>query len=140
MQIYKLLAFAFLVMLLSCKENKKENPVRKTEFTGNIKHYVCQNNCENSGSDVQGNCKVCNNPLVHNQAFHDKDLLKNGPLNVPNYDGTKPKNTTNTAPAQNALGIYHYTCNNGCAGGSGSATNCSVCGELLVHNATYHNN
>ena len=41
-------------------------------------------------------------------------------------------------PAQNSLGVWHYTCPNGHNGGSGSATACSDCGTTLVHNTTYH--
>ena len=52
-----------------------------------------------------------------------------------------PLNTSNTAePSQNAGGVWHYTCNNGCAGGAGAAGNCATCGEALAHNQAYHNN
>lgn len=42
--------------------------------------------------------------------------------------------------AQNGAGIWHYTCMKGCAGGAGSAINCTTCGSLLVHNQAYHAN
>ena len=48
-----------------------------------VQHYICQNKCENSGSDVEGVCPTCNTPYLHNVAFHNDDFLKNGPLNVP---------------------------------------------------------
>ena len=41
-------------------------------------------------------------------------------------------------PAQNAAGVWHYICSNGCAGGAGVAGNCTVCGSPLAHNAVYH--
>lgn len=41
-------------------------------------------------------------------------------------------------PAQNSLGVWHYTCPNGHSGGSGSATACGDCGTTLVHNTIYH--
>ena len=41
-------------------------------------------------------------------------------------------------PAQNAAGLWHYTCPKGCAGGSGSALPCPTCGTTLVHSQTYH--
>lgn len=41
-------------------------------------------------------------------------------------------------PAQNATGVWHYTCSKGCAGGAGSAIPCPKCGTALVHNQTYH--
>jgi hypothetical protein len=43
-------------------------------------------------------------------------------------------------PSKNVGFVYHYTCSKGCAGGSGSAANCSNCGSLLVHNQAFHNN
>ena len=64
---------------------------------------------------------------------------------VPN--ATTPTATTPTAAtptpapteaAQNASGVWHYTCNTGCAGGAGSAVNCNTCGKLLAHNTAYH--
>jgi len=41
-------------------------------------------------------------------------------------------------PAQNAEGVWHYTCPTGCEGGGGSATPCAKCGTTLVHNSAYH--
>lgn len=43
-----------------------------------------------------------------------------------------------TEPAQNAQGLWHYTCSKGCAGGAGSAIACATCGETLMHSQTYH--
>lgn len=41
---------------------------------------------------------------------------------------------------QSSGSIWHYTCNNGCAGGSAAAGNCSTCGSVLAHNQAFHNN
>ncbi|MGJ8684527.1 MAG: hypothetical protein ACSHWW_07885 [Nonlabens sp.] len=49
-----------------------------------------------------------------------------------------PAAQNNTEPAQNAAGIWHYTCASGCAGGAGTPSNCKTCGNVLVHNTTYH--
>ena len=46
--------------------------------------------------------------------------------------------TTTPEPAQNAAGVWHYTCSAGCAGGAGSAVACAKCGKTLAHNQTYH--
>ncbi|MBR9845913.1 MAG: hypothetical protein GYB35_07310 [Algicola sp.] len=50
-----------------------------------------------------------------------------------------PKAAT-AEPAQNALGVWHYTCRIGCPGGAGTASKCTNCGNILVHNTTYHGN
>lgn len=64
---------------------------------------------------------------------------------LPNLDLTIPPNATvqnpNSAePAQNAAGVWHYTCSQGCAGGAGTASNCTTCGNALAHNQAYHGN
>ncbi len=41
-------------------------------------------------------------------------------------------------PAQNAKGVWHYTCAKGCEGGAGAQGACAKCGGPLTHNATYH--
>ena len=141
MKTLKVILLLIFAITISCKEEKTKT-IKKNNLTTNVKHYVCKNKCENSGGNVPGNCPVCKNPYIHNQLYHDKDFLKKGPLNVPESSGAQNTNTNKTkvSPAQNAAGIYHYTCNNGCYGGSGTATNCNVCGEKLAHNAAYHNN
>lgn len=137
MRLFKLLFVAVLLIATSCQEKKQ--PVKKN-ITNNIQHYICENKCENSGSNVAGTCKTCNTPYTHNVAFHSKDFLKNGPLNVPKTNLNTNSQTNKTAsPAQNTYGVYHYTCTNGCNGGAGTATKCTSCGADLVHNQAYHN-
>ncbi|MBK9109469.1 MAG: hypothetical protein IPM92_14125 [Saprospiraceae bacterium] len=41
-------------------------------------------------------------------------------------------------PAQNAKGVWHYTCPKGCPGGAGAQGKCAKCGSDLAHNAGYH--
>lgn len=60
-------------------------------------------------------------------------------INLP----TPPNSTTQSrAPesAQNAAGVWHYTCSKGCVGGAGTAVNCTNCGNILAHNQAYHSN
>ncbi len=134
--IFLILALAITV---SCKEEKPKTQPSKNKITATVKHYICMNKCENSGGPVAGICSTCNTPYTHNPAFHNDEFLKNGPLNVPKVNlGVNPKSNT-PPPAQNALGVFHYTCPNGCNGGSGSASKCTSCGAGLVHNQTYHN-
>lgn len=104
-------------------------------------HYVCPKNCEGSGGATQVSCPVCGTQYVHNPAYHNQ-----GPTSAQgaNNQGTQLTTPPNPAaqtpePAQNAAGVWHYTCSNGCAGGAGSATACGTCGATLVHNAAYHN-
>lgn len=141
MKTLKIIVLLVVAIIISCNEKKAET-VKKSNSTTSVKHYICKNKCENSGGPVAGNCPVCKDPYIHNQAFHDKDFLKSGPLNVPESTGAQNTKTNNTqpSPARNAAGVFHYTCTNGCYGGAGSAVTCKVCGETLVHNTAYHNN
>lgn len=140
MKLFKLFFVAILLIITSCQEKKQ--PVNK-KITSTVKHYICANNCENSGSEVAGNCPTCKTPYTHNQAFHNDEFLKNGPINVQSNTPlpNSSSNTINNAvePAQNANGVYHYTCKNACNGGAGTPTNCTSCGEILEHNVAYHN-
>lgn len=60
--------------------------------------------------------------------------------NSPTPTNAKTPNATTPEASQNAGGVYHYTCSNGCAGGAESAVNCENCGRLLAHNQAYHAN
>lgn len=92
----------------------------------NVSHYICPNNCEGSGGASEGTCPVCGSTYMHNQAYHATPAA------------ATPQTTTQDPP-QNSTGVWHYTCSNGCEGGAGSAIACATCGEMLVHNAAYHN-
>lgn len=104
-------------------------------------HYICPDGHE-GGAASAGSCATCGKALVHNQAYH------NQPANTGNANQsqtidmsqlTPPQPAANSNSDQNAAGVYHYTCPNGCAGGAGSAVACASCGTTLVHNQAYHN-
>lgn len=88
-----------------------------------VYHYQCPQGHE--GGDAAGTCSQCGLAYEHNQAWHNQAVQQ---VNQPAAE-----------PAQNAAGVWHYTCPNGHAGGAGSATACGECGATLVHNAAYHN-
>ena len=111
-------------------------PTTAAASAGGASHYICPNSCEGSGGDAQANCPVCGTKYIHNQAYHSQ----------PSQTTTTTTTTTPTSPttptpepAQNAAGVWHYTCPSGCAGGGGSAVACATCGATLAHNTAYHN-
>lgn len=113
-------------------------------------HYTCPNG-HNGGSGSATACSECATTLVHNTTYHDSPAATVNP-NAPAMTstvipaGSEGINVTPNAipnakpaePAQNASGVWHYTCSAGCEGGAGSATACSGCGSTLVHNSGYH--
>ncbi len=101
-----------------------------------VQHYTCPNNCEGSGGPSAGTCPVCGTAYVHNQAWH----AQQGNSTQVTTSQDQPANITRQPePAQNAAGVWHYTCPSGCEGGAGSAVACANCGTTLVHNTAYHN-
>lgn len=127
-------------------------------------HYTCSTGCAGgAGSAVP--CATCGSTLVHNTAYHNNaggnnpagaitptgtvNAGANGNTNIgsitnPIVTGIDPPAGAPTSPpkapepAQNAAGVWHYTCSAGCAGGAGSAVPCATCGATLVHNSGYH--
>ena len=113
----------------------------------NVPHYICPDDCEGSGGPGAGTCPTCGKDYVHNAAYHQPP-----PGGTTTASGTTPAGgeisttTTNPTPAptrtpepaQNAAGVWHYTCPSGCEGGAGSAIACAGCGGTLAHNAAYH--
>lgn len=73
---------------------------------------------------------------------NDSEATQNTPADNTAVPGALGTEATPGAPlpepAQNAQGLWHYTCPKGCAGGAGTATACATCGETLVHSQTYH--
>lgn len=102
---------------------------------GQVAHYICPNNCANSGADQAGNCPVCGTQLLHNQAYHNQANPSTNITTTPQIQQQQQQ----PSPAQNAAGEYHYVCADGHAGGSGTAGACATCGKTLIHNAAYHN-
>lgn len=162
MKIYILTVVMFMTVLLSC-DSKPERPqslltperiaaansVEQANgaalaATVSVQHYYCANNCAGSGGDAAGTCPVCGSEYVHNQAWHDQQqnsvstTTTSGDGSLPGVGVTPPSQAT-PEPAQNAAGVWHYTCPNGDSGGAGSAIACSICGTILVHNTAYHN-
>ncbi len=109
-----------------------------------VQHYICPNNCEGSGGPGAGTCPVCGSEYTHNQAYHSQQASTTPTITTtPNPPSSGAITPTITPPAasgtgQNAAGVYHYTCSNGCEGGAASAVVCASCGATLVHNSAYH--
>lgn len=99
-------------------------------------HYTCPNGCE-GGAGTAANCAKCGGPLAHNQAYHGNQPTPTTTITGTPDGGLTPPTPT-PEPAQNAAGVWHYTCSNGCEGGSGTAGTCSKCGGTLAHNQAYH--
>lgn len=142
-----------LLAFTACKSDKAAN-VAATQpattapamvATGNgVEHYTCPNGHVGYGGDTAGNCKQCGTALEHNQAFHANDAAAtpNIQMNPSAGDMSAPAVQMPPAapsPAQNAAGVWHYTCAKGCAGGAGEAVACAKCGSPLEHNQAYHN-
>lgn len=101
-----------------------------------VPHYQCPDKCAGGVGAGAGNCPVCGKAMAHNQAFHDTPSNTSASTTSPITAPAAPKTPE---PAQNAAGVWHYTCSKGCAGGAGAAGTCSSCGAALAHNSAYHN-
>jgi outer membrane biosynthesis protein TonB len=106
-------------------------------------HYTCPKGCEGgAGSAIA--CPKCGTTLVHNTTYHGNSgntttpaVQNAGDAGSQTITPTQPPTQT-PEPAQNAKGVWHYTCPGGCAGGAGSAIACAKCGKTLAHNQAYH--
>ncbi|PSR14667.1 MAG: hypothetical protein DA408_17340 [Bacteroidetes bacterium] len=107
--------------------------------TSTVEHYTCPNGHLGYGSGTAGTCSQCSATLVHNQAFHANDAAPAPNPAIQTQDPTGTATPPPPAAAQNAAGVWHYTCASGCAGGAGAATACATCGSTLAHNQAYHN-
>ncbi len=112
--------------------------------SGVVHHYICANDCAGSGGPEDGTCPVCGSQYLHNDAWHNQPSMS-----TPNIQTIESMDPVVTFPGedsptpvslggQNAKGVWHYTCANGCAGGAGSAVACASCGATLEHNQAYH--
>lgn len=111
-------------------------PAQNTE---GVWHYTCRIGCP-GGAGAAEKCTTCGNILAHNTAYHNK-ANSTSPTSAPFANpAATPAATTPPAaePAQNAQGVWHYTCAKGCAGGAGSAGTCTTCSGTLTHNSAYH--
>lgn len=102
-------------------------------------HYTCSKGCAGGGA-AAGPCAKCGTTLVHNQAYHGSAAPTGAanPTGAPDKATITMPNAQKPEPPQNAAGVWHYTCADGCAGGAGSASPCAKCGKALVHNTAYH--
>jgi hypothetical protein len=156
MNYFKILAILLLssvISLYACNDNadaaiKKEakeslnvssSPTQSNPATpepaqnaAGVWHYTCNAGCA-GGAGAAGACATCGGALAHNSAYHPKPDSK--PTNSP-ITTTPP--AAEPEPAQNAAGVWHYTCSTGCSGGAGLASACSTCGGTLAHNSAYH--
>ena len=117
-------------------------PAATGAVNASVEHYICPSGHVGFGSDSQGTCSQCGIALVHNQAYHNNTAAAptgNPMIQSPGASTPQVAPPAATEPAQNAAGVWHYTCNAGCAGGAGSAGICSNCGGQLAHNQAYHN-
>jgi hypothetical protein len=118
-------------------------PLPSTEPPQNasgVWHYTCSKGCKD-GAGSAAPCAKCGTLLAHNAAYHGtKPDAKAVPIpsGTATASGPNPVVTPKPEPAQNAKGVWHYTCSAGCAGGAGSAAPCATCSKALVHNASYH--
>ena len=96
-------------------------------------HYTCPNGCE-GGAGALGACPKCGAQLAHNQAYHASNSTQTTP--PVQLQNNQPAATPE--PAQNAAGVWHYICQNGCEGGAGTLGACPKCGAQLAHNQLYH--
>ena len=115
-------------------------PAEPAQNAAGVWHYTCAKGCA-GGAGAAGNCATCGGPLAHNQAYHGaaNNMPAANPVTAPAPAAPATVTPQQTEPAQNAKGVWHYTCAKGCAGGSGTAGACATCGNTLEHNQSYHN-
>lgn len=120
-------------------QSAQEKPVRVNppipeppQNADGVWHFTCAKGCE-GGSGVAEACKGCGGPLAHNAAYHNTTTNVNQDVSA-----ATPTAPPTIEPPQNANGVWHFTCPNGCDGGSGTAEACGGCGTTLAHNAAYH--
>ncbi|MCC6725658.1 MAG: hypothetical protein IT258_14210 [Saprospiraceae bacterium] len=114
-------------------------------------HYTCPKGCAGGAGSATA-CAKCGTTLAHNQAYHaGNNTTPAMPQPIKpkeggnDHAGSVPAGfipvespLKNKETAQNAKGVWHYTCPSGCAGGSGLAIACPKCGKTMVHNQAYH--
>jgi hypothetical protein len=115
-------------------------------------HYTCPKGCAGGGASAVA-CAKCGTTLAHNAAYHGpSSTTPTQPQTTLPVASGKETNASSLPPgmvpvespiktpepAQNAKGVWHYTCSGGCAGGAGSAVACAKCGKTLAHNQSYH--
>lgn len=126
-------------------------PAEPAQNADGVWHYTCPKGCKGGGG-AAGPCASCGATLAHNSAYHGNPAANTAqpPVQITN----QPPLGSNAAaaagaqlqqqagkpaePAQNAKGVWHFTCPNGCEGGGGAVGPCGKCGGTLAHNQAYH--
>ena len=121
-----------------------KRPPEPAQNADGVWHYTCVKGCPGGGAAAT-KCATCGELLKHNTAYHAKapgqpNIAAPNALGQP---GTSPIQLNQPTqkpiePAQNAAGVWHFTCAKGCAGGAGAKGPCGVCGGTLAHNQAYH--
>ena len=109
-------------------------PAEPPQNAAGVWHYTCPSGCEGGGG-AAGPCPKCGSTLAHNSAYHGTPGAATTP---PAGSNALPLSTPPVEPPQNAAGVWHFTCANGCAGGGGAVGPCMKCGGTLAHNQAYH--
>lgn len=110
-------------------------PAEPPQNAEGVWHFTCPNGCE-GGAGAAGPCPKCGATLAHNQSYHNA-----GQTTTAANPATTTQQTIQPPaqePPQNASGVWHFTCPNGCAGGGGAVGPCTKCGATLEHNQAYH--
>ena len=97
-------------------------------------HYTCPKGCA-GGAGAAAACAKCGTMLTHNTVYHGQPKATTTPGDAA---GAATPATKPPEPAQNAAGVWHYTCSAGCTGGAGAAGACAKCSKPLAHNQAYH--
>ena len=151
LRIYSITLITSFAFLFGCNDGKQETEKTDNSSTANtatqststtaepaqnekgVWHYTCSLGCP-GGAGFATSCSNCKNILAHNPLYHG-----NTSTNQPSSTFSSQASAQPTSePSQNAAGVWHYTCKNGCVGGAGTSSNCLTCGETLVHNSAYH--
>lgn len=110
-------------------------PTEPPQNAKGVWHYTCPKGCAGGGG-AAAPCAKCGTTLAHNATYHAADPAAAKPA-AGNTAATATA-TPKPEPPQNAKGVWHYTCPDGCAGGGGAAAQCEKCGKTLAHNTVYH--
>ena len=108
--------------------------IESAQNSGGVWHYTCSKGCP-GGAGSAVNCNTCGGLLAHNSAYHSNTNIT--PMSNAPFANPSAANPA-AEPSQNNAGVWHYTCGNGCVGGSGAAGACATCGGALAHNTAYH--
>lgn len=127
--------FAACLFILSCKNSAADNTATGTPATTTELPSTTNPNSEinTNPSTAPTMTTTATNPTIEN-----KPNITTVPVTGQPTVNAQPTPQPKAEPAQNAQGVWHYTCPKGCKGGGGAAGPCGKCGSTLAHNAAYH--